>query len=324
MIVSSLQIEESLQLTRLAPEQLEATLQQTDMRVWLDMQDFKPGEIEPWLDMIGIQGLSRRLCLEAWDRPGFYPLKNEIIMVIPILADPDISHEMDYITFLCRENLLLTLHKKPFMNPQRIIEDIEDSESWLPDRSIAGLISALMIDQSQDSLLRHTTQLRNAISILEKRMEEEPDSVEVEQILELRTELLMLGALVSDQLPAVKALSVTERPYFKIKGAQEYMNCAVANLQAAAVSHDWLDQRLGALRSGFDMYAQDQTNRRLNLLTILSAIFNPATLLAGIWGMNFVIMPELQYPYAYPIALSLMVLIGVLMFLFFRRGGWFD
>jgi magnesium transporter len=40
--------------------------------------------------------------------------------------------------------------------------------------------------------------------------------------------------------------------------------------------------------------------------------------------MNFVIMPELQYPYAYPIALSLMVLIGVLMFLFFRRGGWFD
>ncbi|PQP34044.1 magnesium and cobalt transport protein CorA, partial [Desulfobacteraceae bacterium SEEP-SAG9] len=82
--------------------------------------------------------------------------------------------------------------------------------------------------------------------------------------------------------------------------------------------------RIGALRSGFEMHAQDQTNRRLNFLTILSAIFNPATLLAGIWGMNFVHMPELQYPNAYPIALGIMVSIGVLMFLLFRRGGWFE
>ncbi len=324
MIVNSLQINDALQLTWLAPEQVEGMLQKTDARVWLDLQEFEPGEIDGWLDRIEIKGLSRRLCLEVWDRPGFYPLKNEIILVIPVLADPDVSHETDYILFLCRENLLLTLHGKPFMNPQRVIDDIEDSESWLPERSIAGIVSALMIDQSQDCLLRRSTQLRNAIGAVEERMDREPDAVEAEQILELRSELLMLGALVNDQLPALKALSTTDRPFFKLKDAQEYMNCALANLQAATVSLDWLDQRIGALRSGFEMHAQDQTNRRLNVLTILSAIFNPATLLAGIWGMNFVLMPELQYSYAYPIALSFMILIGVLMFLFFRKGGWFD
>ncbi len=72
------------------------------------------------------------------------------------------------------------------------------------------------------------------------------------------------------------------------------------------------------------MHAQDPTNHRLNVLTMLSAIFNPLTLLVGIWGMNFVVMPELQYPYGYPIALGVMVLIGVVMFLFFRKGGWLD
>ena len=72
------------------------------------------------------------------------------------------------------------------------------------------------------------------------------------------------------------------------------------------------------------MHAQDETNRRLNMLTILSAIFNPATLLAGIWGMNFTTMPELGYRFGYPIALGLMLLIGVGMYLFFRRNGWFD
>jgi magnesium transporter len=72
------------------------------------------------------------------------------------------------------------------------------------------------------------------------------------------------------------------------------------------------------------MNAQEKTNRRLNLLTILTAIFTPITLLAGIWGMNFETMPELKYPFAYPIALGLMALIGSGMYPYFRKYGWFD
>jgi len=40
--------------------------------------------------------------------------------------------------------------------------------------------------------------------------------------------------------------------------------------------------------------------------------------------MNFEIMPELKFPFAYPIALGLMALIGSGMYLYFRRTGWFD
>ena len=50
----------------------------------------------------------------------------------------------------------------------------------------------------------------------------------------------------------------------------------------------------------------------------------PITLLADIWGMNFEVMPELKYAYAYPVALGFMVIIGAAMYLFFRRTGWFD
>jgi magnesium transporter len=130
--------------------------------------------------------------------------------------------------------------------------------------------------------------------------------------------------VVSDQLPTLQALANTDKSFFRLADTQEYMNCALANLQASDGSLSWLDQRIGALRSGFQMHAQDKTNRRLNMLTILSAIFTPVTLLAGIWGMNFEIMPELKYPFAYPVALGLMVLIGWGMYLFFRRNDWLD
>ncbi len=102
------------------------------------------------------------------------------------------------------------------------------------------------------------------------------------------------------------------------------MNCALANLQAADRSLDRLGERINALRAGFQMHAQDKTNRKLGMLTILSAIFMPITLLAGIWGMNFETMPELKFSFAYPVALGLMALIAAGMYRFFRRGGWFD
>ena len=82
------------------------------------------------------------------------------------------------------------------------------------------------------------------------------------------------------------------------------MNCALANLQAIERSLDRLGERIGALRTGFQIHAQDKTNRKLGMLTILSAIFMPITLLTGIWGMNFETMPELKFPFAYPVALA--------------------
>jgi magnesium transporter len=102
------------------------------------------------------------------------------------------------------------------------------------------------------------------------------------------------------------------------------MNCALANLQAADRSVDRLGERISALRANFQLHAQDKTNRKLGMLTILSAIFMPITLLAVIWGMNFETMPELKYAFSYPIVLGFMALIAAGMYRFFRRGGWFD
>ncbi len=159
---------------------------------------------------------------------------------------------------------------------------------------------------------------------MQKRMDRDPGSVEADELLDIQSEVTALGTAVNDQLPAVKALSGTDKSFFKLRDAQEYMNCALVNLQAAQGALSRQVEHIAILRSGLQMHAQDQTNRRLNMLTVLSAIFSPITLLAGIWGMNFEIMPELGIPFGYPLALGLMALVGSGMYLFFRRGGWLD
>jgi magnesium transporter len=63
-------------------------------------------------------------------------------------------------------------------------------------------------------------------------------------------------------------------------------------------------------------------NEVMKVLTIIATIFIPLTFIAGIYGMNFKYMPELDNPYAYPVLLIIMLVIFILMLFYFKRKGW--
>ena len=63
-------------------------------------------------------------------------------------------------------------------------------------------------------------------------------------------------------------------------------------------------------------------NETMRLLTVVSTIFFPLSLLAGWYGMNFKYMPELQNPFAYFILMGVCLLIVVLEIWYFKRKGW--
>ena len=74
-----------------------------------------------------------------------------------------------------------------------------------------------------------------------------------------------------------------------------------------------------------DMYLSSVSNRMneiMKVLTIISTIFIPLSFLAGFYGMNFMYMPELSFPFSYPILISVMFFIFILMIYFFRRKKW--
>ena len=65
-----------------------------------------------------------------------------------------------------------------------------------------------------------------------------------------------------------------------------------------------------------------EQNGIIKIFSVAAVVFLPPTLVASIYGMNFDIMPELNWTYGYPFALGLMVLSAILPFLYFKRKGW--
>ena len=68
--------------------------------------------------------------------------------------------------------------------------------------------------------------------------------------------------------------------------------------------------------------ASNRLNEVMKLLTMFSAIILPMSLIAGIYGMNFKNLPEIDWPYGYYFALGLMALTGLAGFIFFRWKRW--
>jgi magnesium transporter len=74
-----------------------------------------------------------------------------------------------------------------------------------------------------------------------------------------------------------------------------------------------------------DVYLSNTSNRMnevMKVLTIMSSIFIPITFIAGVYGMNFDVMPELRSPYGYAIVWAVMLTIIIGQIVYFRRKKW--
>jgi magnesium transporter len=65
-----------------------------------------------------------------------------------------------------------------------------------------------------------------------------------------------------------------------------------------------------------------EQNNIIKIFSIVAVMLMPPTLVASIYGMNFAFMPELHWPLGYPFALVLMIVSGIIPYLFFKRRGW--
>ena len=113
-----------------------------------------------------------------------------------------------------------------------------------------------------------------------------------------------------------------EKVHLDLVQIADSFNLAIGNVKAAARRLERLDRTVMGIQQRYESLQQEKTNRRLGILTILSAVFMPLTFIAGIYGMNFQHMPELAVPWAYPALWGGFLVIAAAMFVYFRKRRW--
>lgn len=96
----------------------------------------------------------------------------------------------------------------------------------------------------------------------------------------------------------------------------------VADVRSLADHAGFVSQKITFLLDATLGFINIEQNAIIKIFSVAAVVFLPPTLIASVYGMNFDTMPELRWPWGYPMALGLMVLSVAGALLFFRRRGW--
>jgi len=288
--------------------------------VWIDVEDFSDDELTAWLKYLEFSPRAAQAATGLKGRTRVVSLAEEAWFELPALAS-DIGSERVPLVFLCRPNLCVTVHRKSVEGLARTATRLTKEEAHVAANT-SSVVAALLAGLS-DRAVDAVDEIRRRVLDIQDQMDLDPNHVDVAAIHELSSATRSLEAVISERVVLLERLRLGQSSILDLAGMRDF-ETAVSDAQYLDRAIDRLEKRLANLRAQLALHQQDRTNRRLAVLTVLSAVFLPLTLIAGIYGMNFEVMPELGYRFAYPLAIGSMVVLGLGMIAYFRSRGWFD
>jgi magnesium transporter len=145
----------------------------------------------------------------------------------------------------------------------------------------------------------------------------------VERLENLMTRIHHMATVFFELQRLCESLEFSRARHVELVNHTETFRQGARSLRRQREGVEQVQRRLEELQRQHLMDQQKRTEGRVRVLTVLSAVFLPLTLISGIYGMNFVNMPELDDRYSYFIVLGGMVMLAASMIMFFARRGWF-
>ena len=151
--------------------------------------------------------------------------------------------------------------------------------------------------------------------------EDRADSSNPERVNEIRGDLRDFDDYLEHLQDFASVLEENENGFFEEENLR-YFRLFYNRVEKLRDKVSSLREQAVQLRDLYKMHLDIRQNRIMTILTVVTAIFAPLTLLVGWYGMNFEHMPELAFPYAYPIVIAVSLFIAIGLVVFFRRIKW--
>ncbi|MBO6573932.1 MAG: magnesium/cobalt transporter CorA [Rhodothermales bacterium] len=178
-----------------------------------------------------------------------------------------------------------------------------------------------LMDVIVDDYFRALEGISDDLEALEDSVQERPPEDTLPRLRRLRSKLIMMRRVAWPLREAASRMLSGDLALMQ-RETQPYIRDLYDHIVQIIDVIESLREVGGSIHDLYMAAISNKMNEIMKVLTIIGTIFIPLTFIAGIYGMNFVNMPELQWPYGYPVAMGVMAAMAVLLVLFFRRKGW--
>lgn len=306
-------------------------LSDTNLFLWIDLENPTAEESKFILeDLLHFHPLSIEDCVNESPSPKveeYSPKEGDkfapyLFMVI---------HAVDYsrkdgvfatseLNFFLGKNFLVTYHTVPM----RSIVHVEEmcvkgtlGVARAPDRVAQRLLDSL-VDNYKPAL----EELSIEIGELETAALEHPSKATLNRILTVKKEVFHLRRIIGPQSEVLARFARGEFKLIRPHLVPYYRNVYDALFHISEMAQAYADSLTGILQVYLNM-SSNQTGEVVKLLTMITVITTPMTLVGTWYGMNYHDMPEFHWKYGYAFAISVTAVSTLLTWLWFKKKNWF-
>lgn len=289
---------------------------------WLNVDSVnQPEAIQSVGQAFGLHPLVLEDVLNTDQRPKVEEYDGYLYIVVRMLRFDQSRNQIqsEQLSMILADGLVLSLQELPgdVFDPVR--------ERLNAGRRIrfmkADYLAYALLDAVVDHYFTVLEHLGDQVESLEDELIDAPGPTTLARIHHFKREMLMLRKAV---WPLREVLSRLSRDESELISAETRLFLRDVYDHVIHVI-DTVDTIRELLASMLDLYMSSVSNRMnevMKVLTIFATLFMPLTFIAGVYGMNFEVMPELEWRFGYPAVLVVMLLVVVGLVAFFRRRRW--
>ena len=238
-------------------------------------------------------------------------------MVSHILKNIDSEYET--INMFIGKNYIVTIH----LTHIRFLSKVISKVLYKGDEYSPMHVMHMLISEIVEGYIPLISKIENRLDELEENDAHTKGSKIMNEVFDLRSDLLKLRRGLLPMRELIHRFLVSRRVDMT-DNDRKYFHDVYDELVQQTEIIEASRELASDIRENYMTYNSFKSNNIMMTLTVISTIFLPLTFLAGVYGMNFSYMPELQTEYGYFVLWIVMFLIAAGMLWFFKKKGWFD
>jgi magnesium transporter len=290
---------------------------------WMNIDGLHQVEIlEKLGECYGLHPLVLEDILNTDQRPKMEDYGDYLYIVLRMLNDSEKSSEIEseQISLILGPNFVFSFQEREGDIFDLVRERIRTNKGRIRKMG-ADYLAYSLLDFIVDNYFVILEKIGEKVEVLEEKLVTHPTPDTLQTIHHLKREMIFLRKAVWPLREVVSGLERGESSLIKESTRIYLRDVYDHTIQTIDTIETYRDMVSGML----DIYLSSVSNRLnsvMKVLTIIATIFMPLTFLAGIYGMNFKYMPELEWRWGYPFIWLIMVGIGVFMLLYFKKKKW--
>jgi magnesium transporter len=278
--------------------------------------------IEKLGEHFGLHTLVLEDIMHIGQRPKIEDFENLLFVVIRMLRFDEETGQVaaEQVSLVLGEGFVISFQEREGDVFEPIRQRIREAKGRIRRKGSDHLAYALL-DTIVDNYFIILERLGQRIEEIETTLVGEPTPESLQVIHGLRTEMVFLRQSIWPLREVIGSLERGESPLVQ-ESTQIFLRDLYDHTIQVIETTESFREMVGGLRDTYLSSISNRMNEVMKVLTIIATIFIPLTFIAGIYGMNFSYMPELQWRSGYFLALSVMVVVAAAMGVYFRRKKW--